>query len=363
MNKPIKVLIADDSAVIRRLLRETLVADPDLEVVKAVANGRSAVEYVKRDAPDVIVLDIEMPEMNGVEATREIRKFNSVIPIIIFSSLTTAGGRATLDALSAGANDCIAKPANCGRLELAIKQLESELIPAIKEQVAVPATASVATQPTPDEKPQADSGDRQAMPILPPKLVVVGVSTGGPAALAVFLKQLPASFPVPILIVQHMPPTFTKLLAERLDKGCALSVAEATHNSIAQPGNVFIAPGSEHLRVAQSGRDIQLHLDDGQPENSCRPSVDVLFRSAAMAFGNRVVGVVLTGMGKDGLEGARNLRDAESHIIAQDEVSSVVWGMPGEVVRNGLANQELPLERIARVLTQIVSPTKAQSIQ
>lgn len=183
-----------------------------------------------------------------------------------------------------------------------------------------------------------------------PQLVVIGVSTGGPAALSTLLPMLPTRFPVPILIVQHMPPTFTRLLACRLDSATALTVIEAEHDMIAVPGTVYIAPGSHHLRASRTRNAIQLHLDMGQPENSCRPSVDVLFRSAAMVFGNRVLGVVLTGMGRDGLEGARAIRSAGGRVIVQDEASCVVWGMPAEVVKAGLADRVLPLDQIASEL-------------
>ena len=188
-----------------------------------------------------------------------------------------------------------------------------------------------------------------------PQLVVIGVSTGGPAALGTLLPRLPANFPVPILIVQHMPPTFTDLLATRLNQSCEIAVVEAEHDMVASAGTAYIAPGSHHLRASRSGTVIQLHLDLGQPENSCRPSVDVLFRSAAMAFGDRVLGVILTGMGRDGLQGTRDIHEAGGRVIIQDEATSVVWGMPAEVAREGLADRILPLEQIASELIRATS--------
>ena len=235
--------------------------------------------------------------------------------------------------------------------------MKTELIPAIKNQAA--ARRSSRVDPTLVENHQAPD---VAMPIAKkaigtatPELVVIGISTGGPAALATMLNGLPKSFPVPVLIVQHMPPTFTHLLAERLNKTCPLTVVEATHDAIVEPGHVFIAPGSHHLRVGQAGGRLQLHLDEGQPENSCRPSVDVLFRSAAMVCGDSLLGVVMTGMGKDGLAGSQNIKDGGGSVVVQDELSSIVWGMPGEVVRSGLADLVLPLDQIADTLTKLVT--------
>ena len=361
-NKPIKVLIADDSAIMRRLVRETLESDPDLDVIGAVHNGRQAVEQFRKNKPDVVVLDIEMPEMDGVSATREIRKFDSKTPILIFSSLSTEGGKATLDALSAGANDCIAKPSSCGRLTLAIDQLKQELVPSIRNLSGLRHARPAHGLNISAQAESAESAERsiahRPKPVTTPELVVIGVSTGGPAALGILLNRLPKTFHVPVVIVQHMPPKFTNLLAERLNKTSALEVAEATHGTIAKPGEAYVAPGSHHLRIAQSRGRLETHLDDGEPENSCRPAVDVLFRSAAMTCGDRVLGVVLTGMGKDGLAGARNIKDAGGFVIAQDECTSTIWGMPGEVVRAGLADKVLPLDQIADTLTQLVTPEK-----
>ena len=335
-------------------------AESGINVVDVACNGDQAVRKFAACRPDVVVLDIEMPKMDGVAATREIRKLDPSVPILIFSSLTTAGGKATLNALTAGANDCIAKPSNCGSLDLAIEQLKSELIPAIKNHAGQNFIKPEACQ-NQHQQPQTvleTTNVQRHKTTTPPKLVVIGVSTGGPAALATLLNRLPNTFAVPVLVVQHMPPTFTRLLAERLDKSSALTVVEATHDSFAEPGQVIIAPGSHHLRVAQACGRIQLHLDEGQPENSCRPAVDVLFRSAAMSFGGHVLGVVLTGMGKDGLAGAKNIKDGGGYMIVQDECSSTIWGMPGEIARAGLADQVLPLDQIASTLTRHVKLSK-----
>jgi len=188
-----------------------------------------------------------------------------------------------------------------------------------------------------------------------PDVILIGVSTGGPNTLATLLKEIPATFPVPIAIVQHMPPTFTKLLASRLDQASPLCVSEARDGEVAVAGSVYIAPGSHHLRVARCCQGVQLHLDDGQPENSCRPAVDVLFRSAAMSCGSRAIGVVLTGMGSDGLSGVRDLKSAGAHVMAQDEETSVVWGMPGSIVENGLADCVLPIDKIASELLRLTA--------
>lgn len=344
---PIRVLICDDSATIRSILTATLASDPGLRIAGAAANGQACLEVLATgDLPDVVLLDVEMPVMDGLTALKEIRRRYPRLPVVMFSSLTERGAKATVDALVAGANDYVAKPAGLNPEEVA-SRIRSEVIGRIRgvvtrrSSVAGPpmpggraAEGSVAAHPRP-------SGVRQ-----PVQGVVIGVSTGGPSALA---EVLPAFLPaanVPVLIVQHMPATFTGRLAERLTAVCGRPIREATDASPLVAGSVLLAPGGRHMEVAGSIATPRIRLTDAPPENSCRPSADVLFRSAARLWGAGTLAVVLTGMGRDGLAGSKAVVAAGGSVLAQDEFSSVVWGMPGEVVRAGLADAVLPLSQV-----------------
>jgi two-component system, chemotaxis family, protein-glutamate methylesterase/glutaminase len=283
--------------------------------------------------PDLVLLDIEMPGMNGLDVLTAIRRRNPRVPVIMCSTLTSRGAQITLDALSRGATDYVTKPSAQSGVREGIATLSRELIPKILALFAQPPAAP----PPPRAAPAP-------LCTAAPRVVVIGVSTGGPAALEVLLPRLPGSFPLPILIVQHMPHLFTRLLAERLNSLCALPVREAGDGERADPGVVILARGDWHLEV---GRDLSLRQHQGEPENFCRPSVDVLFRSAAQNLSGRVLGVILTGMGSDGLAGCRAIRAAGGSVLAQDAASSVIWGMPGAVAGAGLAGRILPLDAIA----------------
>jgi len=336
---PIRVLVVDDSATIRSLLTATLSADPDLKVVGAAVNGRMAVEMVAAAPPDVVLLDVEMPVLDGISALREIRRLAPKLPVIMFSSLTDRGAKATLDALLAGANDYAAKPAGLEAAAITAV-IEGDLVAKIKSIARKgPRLERTPAAPTPAARPPvAPSG--------PVRAVVIAVSTGGPTALAEVLPSLAADAGVPVLIVQHMPAFFTAHLAERLSKICGRTVREAGDTSPIGPTDILLAPGGRHFAVTGDAESARVRLTDDPPENSCRPAADVLFRSAAKTWGPGVLGVVLTGMGRDGVAGARAIVEAGGTVIAQDEFSSVVWGMPGEVAKAGLADAVLPLARI-----------------
>lgn len=364
----VRVLIVDDSAVMRKIISSALQKDPAIEVVAFAANGLQAIEAVKTFSPDVMTLDIEMPEMDGLTALREIRKTNKYLPIIMFSSLTHQGAQAAVMALTAGASDYVGKPAtSAGSVDGAFKVLETELIPKIiglakrvksrqareasrsdgksPSTVPIPKVNSVAEPIKP--KPIEVSPVQSVIPVKPVQAVCIGVSTGGPMALMQVFGQISTPLSVPIFIVQHMPPSFTTLLAARLSAAGEMTVKEAEEGEIAVPGTSYIAPGGFHMTLEKSGTKTIIHLNTEAPENSCRPAVDVLFRAAAEVYGGGVLAVMLTGMGYDGLKGCQVIVAKGGQIIAQDEASSVVWGMPGAVVQAGLANAVLPIEKMA----------------
>jgi two-component system chemotaxis response regulator CheB len=331
---PVRVLVVDDSVVVRLLLGEVIAEQQDLRLVGVAPNGAAGLDRIAALKPDVVVLDVEMPDMSGLEVLAALRQQRLRVPVVMFSTLTARGASATVEALTLGASDYVTKPST-GSREQSLATLREELVPKL---LALgrrrPAGAVVRTVPV----------QRRSAP---PSLVVIGVSTGGPNALADVVADLPADLAVPVVIVQHMPATFTTMLAARLDRCGPLPVREAQGGEVLRPGEVWLAPGGHHVRVEGDSSSSRLVLDDGPPENSCRPAVDVLFRSAAETHGGRTLAVVLTGMGKDGFAGAQLVRDAGGQVLAQDEPSSVVWGMPRFVVEGGLADAVLPLSEVA----------------
>lgn len=342
--RPIRVLIVDDSVVIRRMLSDVLAGDPQLKVVGIAANGRIGLSKIPQVNPDIITLDVEMPEMDGLQALAEIRKLYPSLPVIMFSTLTERGAAKTLEALALGASDYITKPANVGSVSLAIERIRAELIPRIKafcsraagsaEDAATPAVIS--PRPLFAQAPPARKSSRV-------DVVAIGVSTGGPNALAEVFPLFPKNFPVPVVVTQHMPPIFTRILAERLDECSPLVVREGAAGEALLPGQAWIAPGGYHLVMERKGLSVKLQTNAEPPENSCRPAVDVMFRSVAKVYGANTLAVILTGMGQDGLRGCEELGRLGAQILAQDEPSSVVWGMPGFVARAGLADKVVPL--------------------
>ncbi|MDO5672832.1 MAG: chemotaxis response regulator protein-glutamate methylesterase [Actinomycetaceae bacterium] len=368
----VRVLVVDDSVVIRRLVTDALSADPAIEVVGTAANGKIALTKVAQLRPDAITMDIEMPEMDGITAVRELRKSGCKAPIIMFSTLTARGATATLDALSAGATDYVTKPANVGSVQQAMASVREQLVPLILALVPhavvggrqVPRTS--ATIPGAGGKPAPRalySGpvklhDRTGMPNKPVRAVILGSSTGGPEALSKLVKQLIRPLPVPMVITQHMPPVFTAQLAARLDRMTSSEVIEAKEGTTLRPGSIYIAPGDFHMEFAGNAGVARVKLTQTPPVNFCRPSVDVMFDAAVKIFGGEMLAVVLTGMGQDGKEGCRVVLDAGGRTLVQDEKSSVVWGMPGAVATAGYADQILPIEEIAGQITRIVESSQ-----
>ncbi len=337
----VRVLIVDDSALVRRLLMEVLSSEPDIEVVGTASSAAIALSRIATLSPDVVTLDIEMPDMSGLELLAEIRKRAPRLPVIMFSSLTQRGAATTLDALALGATDYVTKPSGAAGRDAALEQVRTQLVP--KLRVLAPRAQPSAERLTPAQRLERISlGETQRVSVL-----AVGCSTGGPNALAEIFSRLPASLAVPVVIVQHMPPLFTRMLADRLAASCPLRFCEASHGDVLTPGGVWIAPGDQHMRVVRDGISVAVALDRGPPENSCRPAVDVLFRSVAEVYGERSLALVLTGMGQDGLRGAEAIQARGGRIVAQDEATSVVWGMPGHIVKHGLAGSILPLNEIA----------------
>jgi two-component system chemotaxis response regulator CheB len=359
-----RVLLVDDAVVVRRALSDAIGQDPALEVAGTAANGRLALAKFPLLKPDVVLLDIEMPEMDGIETVRQLRKIDAHVPIIMFSSLTERGASVTPEALSLGATDYVTKPSNAD-VTATLEAVSLELIAKIRALCLLPGVRSSSTAAAKPEEamPPACVSCRPSS-LSPVKVVAVGVSTGGPDALARVLPSLPANLPVPLLIAQHMPPIFTSMLATRLAAKSALPVRECVSGEPLMPGCAIIAPGNFHMVVNQEEGVTRLRTHQGPRENFCRPSVDVLFRSIARVYGARALAVVLTGMGQDGLKGCEMLRELGARIYVQDEVSSVVWGMPGFVARNGLADKILPLDQIAAEIvraTTMQQPARAQS--
>jgi two-component system chemotaxis response regulator CheB len=349
------VLVVDDSVVIRRLVSDVIAADPDLEVAGTAPNGRLALAKIEQLDPDLVVLDVEMPELDGLGVLAALRTSHPRLPVIMFSTLTERGAATTLDALLLGARDCVTKPANVGSVTAAIEAVRAELVPKVKALCARPTgPTTTATRPATATATAGAHRPVERAPAGVVDLVVIGVSTGGPNALHELVPRLPADLPVPVLVVQHMPPVFTRHLAERLDRSSALAVAEAAGGEPLRAGHVWVAPGGRHLAVRGVAGAARLALLDTPPESSCRPAADVLFRSAVDVHGAGVLGVVMTGMGHDGTRGAERIRAAGGRVVVQDQASSVVWGMPGSVVAGGYADAVVPLDRLAAEITRRV---------
>ena len=370
----IRVLAADDSVVMRGVManlfrmhaEDSRSELPRMELCGVAQNGVECLELVKRLSPDVLVLDLEMPKLNGLEVLDRLRVERPGLPVIMCSSYTECGARSTLEALGRGAADYVTKPAEQRDFATALLSLSRQLLPRIA--ALAKSLKSVRRQEIEAAKeilrPVAHATTRVPIPI---EVVVIGLSTGGPSTLEQMLPSLPENFPVPVLIVQHMPRLFTKALAERLDRCCALRVEQAYDDAAIRPGTVWLAPGDTHMEIAPRrltggederelrGQKVRIKLHQQEPLNHCRPSVDYLFFSAARIYGPSALALVMTGMGSDGLDGARAVHEGGGVVLAQDEMSSAVWGMPGKVSEAGIANATLPLPAIGSALQQWVS--------
>jgi two-component system, chemotaxis family, protein-glutamate methylesterase/glutaminase len=377
----IQVLICDDSAVVRGILRRFLEKEDDISVVDAVPNGKAAVERIRKRDVDVVILDIEMPVMDGLEALPKILAIDPTVKVIMASTLTDRNASISLKALDDGAVDYVPKPST-GRIGGAY-DFQREVVEKVrvhgqrnggsrrrpsasdgkaapvgragKGSVAQPAPGAAATK---QEAPAKKSlyADAPVVltkgPLIAPQILAIGASTGGPQALLDLLKEF-SNFRYPILITQHMPPTFTKIFAERLQRVTGIPADEAADGDVISGGRIYVAPGDYHMIAETDGKVGRLRLTQSAPENFCRPAVDPMLRSLADVYGNRVLTVIMTGMGHDGLEGARRLRELGSCVVAQDEATSVVWGMPGAVATAGLCSAVLPKNEVAAYVLKV----------
>ena len=342
-----RILVVDDSTLFRKVVRDVLQGVPDVEVVGVAANGRIAIEKIDLLKPDLLTLDVEMPELDGIGVLRELRSRPSSPAAIMLSSLTERGAKKTTEALELGAFDFILKP---GGSDLAANtaELSAQLSPRIAAYRASLCAASNVTASR--TKPVDAFPDPISQP---PKVCLIGVSTGGPAALAQLMPSFPSDFPLPIVIVQHMPAVFTKTLADSLNVNCQLNVQEIEDGMKIRNGNVYIAPGGKQTQIVPGTPIESFKVTDDPPENHCRPSIDYLFRHAAQIYGGRSMAVILTGMGNDGTEGCRVLKKLGSPVVAEHESSCVVYGMPRSIVESGLANVVKPLGKMAETIQEM----------
>lgn len=343
MNRKIKVLCVDDSALIRDLMTKIINAQPDMTVVATAPDPLVARDLIKKHNPDVLTLDVEMPRMDGLDFLERLMRLRPM-PVLMVSSLTQRGSEITLRALELGAVDFVAKP------EVGIRDGMLEYAGMIAEKIRAAAQARPSRQGT-LAKPAASREVLKAPMLSSEKIIIIGASTGGTEAIRQVIEPLPANSPA-VLITQHMPGGFTRSFAERLDRLCRVTVKEAEDRERVLPGHVYIAPGDWHMRLTRSGANYVIALDDGPPVNRHRPSVDVLFQSAAICAGRNALGVILTGMGRDGAAGLLKMREAGAHTVAQDEASCVVFGMPKEAIALGGATEVIALNDIAGHLVQ-----------
>lgn len=362
MTNEIKVMLVDDSAVIRGFLSRALTEDPKIDIVASVSNGKMAVDMIERTQPDVIILDIEMPVMDGIEAIPHLLERKPGTKILMCSTLSAKGASITMKALSIGATDCIVKPSNTTGITSG-PDFQKELLNLVHSLVN--------SRPTPKQDRQESQQDNAPIaktagsaPTIrnnpadykgKPSIIAVGSSTGGPQAL---FKVLPhfKDFDVPIIITQHMPKTFTTILAQHIQSNCNLPAKEAEEDMVLEPGTAYVAPGGFHMVLKKNEQSrVVTKITDTPPENFCKPSVDPMMRSAIDIYGNKVLGVMLTGMGSDGLKSFTELTERGGRIIAQDEKTSVVWGMPGAVAQKGICSAILPLEEIGPWVKRVVN--------
>ena len=374
----LRVLVVDDTVLYRKVLTMVLSEIPGVEVVGTAINGKLALAKLGQLQPDLITLDFEMPEMDGLETLRQLRASGSNTPVVMISSHTKEGASVTMEALQLGAFTFVTKPDAVNPMDAQgqlLKQLQPVIASVINQtrgrtSVARPTTSTpkpVAEQtrteapPTP-ARPQATPDAGQPLSVPPPlpsagfvKVVALGISTGGPNALTVVIPKLPGNLRVPVLIVQHMPPVFTTALAESLDQKSKVKVLEGRDGMVIVAGTVYIAPGGMQMRVARRGSDLVLETTDDPPENHCKPAADYLFRSVAEHYGNRALGVIMTGMGSDGVLGLKVMKEQGIQVLAQDQQSCVVFGMPAEAIQVGVVDLVVPLDRIAAEIVKRVN--------
>jgi two-component system chemotaxis response regulator CheB len=346
LQPPCRVLVIDDSALVRQVLSELLAADPGIEVVGTAADPLLAREKIKRLNPDVLTLDVEMPRMDGLAFLENLMRLHP-LPVVMVSSLTERGADTTLQALALGAVDFVAKPKlDIARgLEAYAEEIRSKVKMAARSRVR--ASASLLRRPVAAPSVPSTIGFRTT-----DRLIAIGASAGGTEAIRVVLESMPADAPA-VVLTQHLPASFSTAFAERLDKHSAMSVREATDGEAILPGHAYLPAGGRHLRIIRDGARWRCRVDDTAPVNLHKPAVDVLFRSVAQSAGANAIGAILTGMGEDGARGMMALKQAGAPTLAQDEASSVVWGMPGSAVRLGAVDEVLPLERIAERLLSL----------
>ncbi len=357
--KPVSVLVVDASVVARRVVVAALAQRSEVKIVGEAADGRGALELCARHLPEVVTLDVEMGD--GLQTLATIKRAYPLVQVIMFSATSERGASATLKALALGAVDFVTKPSASAGGEAGLRRLSAELtdkvLAAGKRRRGITANLMIAELARSPERPPEPSSGRIEM-------VAIAASTGGPVAVSQVLSALPPDFPAPILVVQHMPATFTKIFASQLQCRTRLRVKEATSFAVARPGEVWIAPGDSHLIARRHGNHAQLELYDGPAENGCRPAADVLLRSLARSFGPATLCVILTGMGQDGLAGAQQVRNAGGDVWAQDEASSVVWGMPGAVTLANLATKVLALKHVSgELLTRVTARARARTAE
>ena len=340
----IRVLIVDDSSVVRRTLKTVLLSDPDFSIVGAGADGKEGIELALKLKPDLVILDVDMPRMNGLEVLAELKKKNPELAIIMFSSLVQKGSVITLDAISLGADDYFCKPST-GSVEETIELLKKDLLPRLKAVFKKNQSSSGVI-----DMPQAAKKIlKEHIKSVTPKILAIGVSAGGPEALKVLLTALPP-LPVPAVITQHMPAGFTKSLADHLNSQTRHPVTEAVDGDTLVVGKFLLAPGDYHMVLEPCLAGNKVRLNQNPPENYCRPAVDPMLRSVAKIYGASALTVILTGMGQDGLEGCKVIHKAGGKILVQDQSTSVVWGMPGSVFKEGLAEEALSIHDLASAI-------------
>jgi two-component system chemotaxis response regulator CheB len=342
----IKVLIVDDSFLMRRIISDIVASDPALEVVGKAQDGQDAVEKVKSLAPDVVTLDINLPSRNGIDVLCDIMKARPT-RVIMLSAYSRTGASATMRALELGAVDFIAKPS--GEISLGLEKLKDEIVVKIKLAATVDLEKYLASF---QGRPAAAETVSPATAAV--KLVVIGASTGGPKAVLSVMRDIPADVPATFLIVQHMPKGFTGSFAEHISWHSGIRAKEAESDDILGPGRAYVAPAGYHMCLEKRDAGVAIKLNQDAPVNFVRPSIDVTMHSAVGIFGQNIIGIILTGMGKDGLEGARRIKESGGRVIIQDEESSVVWGMPGSIARAGIADSIMPLQRIPHTLLKYI---------